>query len=115
MEIIDTHCHVSPVWHEPLELHFLQHPKHLGRGCHAHVRDLIQEEGPAVGELETSQPQLVCSGECSALVSEQVALQQVVRKRGAVDPDEGVPRSATRVVDGDGQQLLTGAVTWRWS
>ena len=37
---------------DPLDLALLQDPEHLGLGAQAHVPDLVEEDGAAVGELE---------------------------------------------------------------
>src|SRR5438093_436743 len=49
------------------------------------------------------------SGEGSALVPEELVLEQVGRQRCAVDRDERVGRPRRKPVHGPGHQLLTGA------
>ncbi|MNH11809.1 hypothetical protein D3C79_713330 [compost metagenome] len=67
----------------------LEHPQQLGLHGGGHVAHLIQEQGAAVGLGH--QPGLVGqgAGEGPLLVTEQLALDQVLRDGGAVDGDEG--------------------------
>ena len=55
-----------------------------------HVADLVEEEGAAVGLLEAAPvAPLVRAGEGALLVAEQLALEERLGQRGAVDRHEG--------------------------
>ena len=76
----------------------LQHAQHLGLRLQAHVADLVEEDRAAVGRLEHAAPLGHRAGERAALVAEQLALDQLLGNRRAVDLDErAVPPAAARV------------------
>ena len=58
-----------------------------------HVADLVEEERAAVRGLELADAPLVGAGERAALVAEELALEELVRDRRAVERDE---RAAAR-------------------
>jgi hypothetical protein len=94
---------------DPLELPLLEHAQEPGLEGQADLADLVEEEGTAVGLLETPLALGYGAGEGALLVTEKLRLQQVVWKGGAVQPDEGTARARGVVVDGVGDQLLAGA------
>ena len=63
---------------DALEFLFLEHAQELGLHSGGHFSDLIQQEGSAVGQLESSGARLVRARERSALVTEELALQEIV-------------------------------------
>jgi len=73
------------------------------------VAHLVQEQRPAVGELEAAHAPLEGPGEGPALVAEELALEEPGRDRGAVELDERPLLAAGRLVDRAGDQLLAGA------
>ena len=75
----------------------------------ADLPDLIEEQRPAVGQLEAPQLGVHRPGERAFLVPEQLALQQRLGQGGAVDGDERLI-SARRVgVEVSAEQLLARA------
>src|SRR5690606_7295346 len=74
-----------------------------------HLRDLVEEEGPAVGELEAAGLLVEGAGEGPLLVPEELVLQDLAGEGRAVDGDEGALLAARLVVDGAGDELLPGA------
>ena len=72
------------------------------------VPDLVEEQRAAVGHLHQSWLHRSRAGERALLVSEQLALQQVLRNRGAIDVDEWRIATWAIVVDRARQQLLAG-------
>ena len=66
----------------------LQHAQHLGLRLQAHVADLVEEDRAAVGDLELAAAIGDRAGERAAHVAEQLALDQLLRNRRAVDLDE---------------------------
>ncbi len=93
---------------DPLELALLQHPQHLHLEIRAHVPDLVQEDGAAVGHFEF--PLLVRkrTGKGPAAVAEKFALQQALRRRAAVDLDERLAAAGRALVNGPGNHALAG-------
>ena len=63
----------------------------------------------AVGQLELAAPHPGRAGERAALVTEQLALDQLGWNRGAVDLDERPRRERALAVDVRGEQLLAGS------
>ena len=72
------------------ELALLQHAQQLRLQAERHVADLVEEEGAAGGGLELADAALGGAGERAALVAEELALEQLVRDRRAVERDERV-------------------------
>src|SRR5439155_22887477 len=94
---------------EPLELTLLKHPEDLGLGHRREVRDLVEEQGAAVGELEAALLPPRRAGERALLVAEQLRLEQRLGQRRTVLRDErpAAPRRAR--VDRARDELLARA------
>jgi hypothetical protein len=73
-----------------------------------HVPDLVQEQRAAVRDLEFPQPRLD-SRRDAALDSEQLRLEKRLRKRRAIDRDEGLLRTVAARVNHPGNELLARA------
>ena len=73
------------------------------------IADLVEEQRPAVGDLDQAQLALAGVGEGAALVAEQLALDQGLRDRGAVELDERAARPRRAVVQHARDRLLAGA------
>src|SRR5262245_49242856 len=73
---------------EPTHHAVLGDPEELGLGARVHLRDLVEEEGTALGELEAARPPLEGAREGPLLVAEDLALEQRLGDRRAVDGDE---------------------------
>src|SRR5439155_26099110 len=58
------------------KLALLQHPEELCLGLEGQVRDLVEEKGAAVRQLEDAHPLPVGAGEGAAFVAEELALEQ---------------------------------------
>ncbi len=67
-----------------------------------------RKKGAARRELEASSPLRVRAGEGALLVTEELALEQVLGERGAVDRDEGPVGALAPAVDGVGRDLFPG-------
>ena len=85
---------------DPHELLLLQDPQDLGLRPQGHVADLVQEERAAIALLELADPPAVGPGEGAPLVAEQLALEEVLRDRGAVQRQEGRARPRAVLRDG---------------
>ena len=73
------------------------------------VADLIEEDRAAIRGLELADLELMGACEGSALVAEELALEQLAGHRGAVDLDEGAALADGRVVDRARGHVLAGA------
>src|SRR5262249_27577789 len=91
------------------EVALLEDAQELGLRGVVHLRDLVEEQGAAVGQLEASQAAFGGAGEGSALVTEQLALDERLRDRRAVDGDERLVASVREIVDRAGHELLARA------
>src|SRR5262249_30022956 len=74
-----------------------------------HLAHLVEEEGAAVRALEASWPPCGGTGEGALLHAEQLGLEERLRKRAAVDRDEGAGAAAGELVQRTRSQLLPGA------
>ena len=72
---------------------FLKKAQQVGLQLHRQIADFIEEQGAAVGRLNTSDLALVGAGERAFFVAEQLGLDQVFRDGAAIDRDKrlGVP------------------------
>ncbi len=80
---------------------------HLERG--RRVPDLVEQDRAAVCMLEEPALVAVRPGEGALAVAEELALEQRVGQRPAVDRDEEVPAARALLVDRAGHELLAGA------
>src|SRR2546426_711377 len=91
---------------DPLELALLQDAQDLGLRLRPHVADLVEEERPAVGDLELALARRDRPREGALLVTEELALDQLARERRAVHLDERLRAPRAVVVERVGDQLL---------
>ena len=98
-----------PAVTHPFDDALLQHAQQLDLHHGRHIADLVQEEGAAAGLLEASAPVADRSGVGPAHVSEELALEQVLRQRRAVDLHEGTGRPSAGLVHRTGHEFLAGA------
>ncbi len=92
-----------------LDLPVLQRAQQLGLGRGGELADLVEEERPAVGQLEGARAIRAGRGEGALDVPEELALHQVLGDRPAVSDDEGLLHALAHAVDLFGQQLLARA------
>ena len=77
----------------------LEHAQQLGLQRERHLADLVEEQRAAVGGFEEADLALVGAGERAALVAEQLALEQRLGQRRAVELDQRLV-AAARLVGG---------------
>ena len=94
---------------DALELALLQHAQDLGLRLEAHVADLVEQEGPAVGDLELAFARRRRAGEGPLLVAEELALDELPGEGRAVDLHERPAAAGAVVVEGVRDELLAGA------
>ena len=94
---------------DALEPALLEHAQELGLQAERQLADLVEEQRAAVGHLEAAGLLFGRAGERALLVAEQLALDQRLGERGAVDGDARTLRAARRAVDRARDHLLAGA------
>ena len=87
----------------------LQRAQELGLHGHRQLADLVEEDRSTVGRFDVAHPGRDRAGEGSLGVTEQLALDEVLRDRAAVDHDEGPLAPWRGVVDGPRDELLARA------
>jgi len=70
---------------DALKLAILQQAKHFGLRGKRHIADLVEKDRTAMALLELTDPLPVGAGERAFLMAEQLAFQQRLGDRGAVD------------------------------
>src|SRR4030095_14421031 len=98
----------------------VQERQNLRLECRWKQRDLVEEQGAAVGELEEAGVRATSVGESPALIAEQLRFEQVFGNRGAVDIDEGTARAGAGPMNRAGDETLAGPrlaadQEWRWA
>ena len=71
--------------------------------------DLVEKDRAGVGRFEAAGAVVDRAGERAADVAEQLAFQQALAQRAAVDAHERPVAALAELVDGVGDQLLAGA------
>jgi hypothetical protein len=94
---------------DPLEPPLLQHAQQLRLQLGLELGHLVQEERPALGELDAPAPAGGGAGERALLVAEQLALEQGLGQCGAVHRDEGSRRPGAPGVHRPRRHLLADA------
>ena len=89
---------------EAPEGHLLEHLEQLGLRPGAQLADLVEEQRAAVGRLEQAALLRLGVGEGAALVAEQLALEQVLGQRRAVDLDERLVAARPACGGGSGRR-----------
>ena len=94
---------------DSLDLALLQHAEQSHLHARGDVRDLVEEEGAGRGLLEAAGSLPCGPGERARLVAEQLALEDTVGDRGAVETNERARAPGARFLDQAGNELLAGA------
>ena len=94
---------------DALELVFLQNAQQLRLSKERHLADLVQKERAALRHLDlTDLAALFRARERALLIAEEFAFKEIVGDARAVDGDERILVAAALLVDGTGDELLTG-------
>ena len=91
-----------------LELALLQDAQQLHLRGEVDVANLVEEQRPAVGELEAAFLPRLGAGKRALLVAEQLRFDQAFGQRGTAHFDERLLRAQGAVVNGVRDQLLAG-------
>ena len=91
------------------DLPLLEDAQQIGLGLQADIGDLVQENRAAHRGFELALLAVLRAGEGALLVAEQLAFDQGLRQRAAVDHHERVVAPRAQAVDGAGHQFLSGA------
>src|SRR5438876_6796572 len=88
------------------ELAVLEHVQELGLEPQRRLPDLVEEERALIGRLELPRLLPIRARECALLVTEQLGLEQLTGKRGAVHLQELAMGAWRRLVDRPGHHFL---------
>ena len=94
---------------DAVERPLLQDAQELALRRRRELADLVEEDRAAVGQLELAQPARGRAREGAPLVAEELALEQRLGNRGAVDRDEGAVAPGRERVDRAREELLARA------
>jgi hypothetical protein len=107
------HAHVRAnrrrVGADRLNLSVLEESQQQRLHPHAHLRDLVQEDRPAVSLLQLSDLVAVRAGEAALDMAEQLRLEKRFRKRRAIQRNEALVRPRRTGVDEPGDHVLPDA------
>jgi hypothetical protein len=91
------------------EFLLLENAQEFGLEFERKIADFIEEERAAIGQLEASDFLADGAGEGAAFVAKEFGFEQSSGNRSAIDFDEGAVAAGAEIVDGAGEELLTGA------
>src|SRR5690606_22703760 len=94
---------------DPLVLVLLQHAQQLALQIERNLAHLVEEDRAAVRELKPAHPVPMRAGKRALHVPEELALEQLVRDRRAVDLDERTLAARAARVDHVRDELLADA------
>src|SRR5208283_3309123 len=94
---------------DALDFALLQHPQNLGLHGQRHVADFVEKDRAAVAELELADALGRRAGEGAFLVSEQLALDQILGNRGAIDRNKGPGGTMAVLENAPRHEFLAGA------
>jgi len=86
----------------------LEHAQELRLRRRGKLTDFVEQQRATHRELEAATLQLVSTGKSTALVTEQLGLDEGFRQRRAVERDEGPVRTRAGVMDRPSQNLFAG-------
>src|SRR4029453_8978923 len=93
---------------DTLETFFFERAQDLRLQAERQVADLVEEQRPAVRQLEASGLPCHGPGERSLLVAEELGLEQRLGNCGTVDRDKGGFSTRAERMERAGEQLLAG-------
>ncbi len=106
----DAHVHSDrAVPADALKGMTFEHPQQLRLSRQVQLAYFVQEDRAAIGRLKLADLLFGCSREGPFLVSEQLALQQGLRKGGTVQADKRPVLATARVVQSASDKLLPGS------
>ena len=106
------HAHVDANRCAPadtLELTLLQDAEQRDLGLHRQLADFVEEDGPAVRQLEATEAPLRRTGERPFLVAEELRRDQLARNGRAVHAHEGAGATRRPPMDRAGDEFLARA------
>ncbi len=92
----------------PTNLAAFEHAEQLGLHRLGQLADLVQKHRPAVGHFEQPDAMLVGPRETSFAMAEQLAFDEVLRQRPAIDRHERLIGPQALLVEGSGDEFLAG-------
>src|SRR5271156_2763363 len=106
------HAHINRRFHfasQAAQLMVFEYAQQLGLRGYRHLADFVEQYSAPFSQFEASGTALQGSGKCTLFMSEDFALDQCFRNRGAVYGHEGTLAARTELVDGASHQLFAGA------
>ena len=103
--------HVDPeglVLSHAADLSRLEKPQQLDLHALVKLADLVEEERAAIGDLEEPLAVHIGTGEGPLAMAEELALDQVLGQRAAVDRDERAAGAIALLVEAARDQFLAG-------
>jgi hypothetical protein len=94
---------------QPLILALLQKPQKLRLRREAHLAHFIEEQHASRGHLDVPGFRLLRAGEGATFVAEELRLEQLFRKRRAVDGDKGAMSTRRFPMNEPGNHFFAGA------
>ncbi len=91
------------------DLLFLQDAQQVGLRLQADVGNLVEKNRAALGYFELAFLAVLRAGEGALLVAEELAFEQRLGQRAAVDGNHGHEAPRAQIVNGAGHQFLAGA------
>src|SRR5687767_8351508 len=92
---------------DALELVMLQHTQQLRLEMRRELANLVEKDSAAVGDLEPALLERMRAGERAPLVAEELAFEERLGQRRAVDGDEWTARPMAVLVNGARGQFLS--------
>ena len=106
----DAHIDVDRlVLADAANLAALQHAQQLGLHRFGQLADFVEKDRAAVGDFEQADAMLVGAGERAFAMAEQLAFDQRLGQRAAIDRHKRHLGPRALLVNGAGDQLLAGA------
>ena len=105
----------GPVAADSHHLPFFEHAKQLGLRRQRQLSDLVEEQRSGAGVLERAPAQPIGARERAALVAEQLALDELLGQRRAVDGDQRRLRAGSSAMQLARDQFLARAALARRS
>ncbi|EDP64347.1 hypothetical protein BAL199_08998 [alpha proteobacterium BAL199] len=93
---------------DPLDRALLQYPQQPDLGVQRHRLDLVQEHRSTLGKLKPADPTTLGTGESPRFVPEQLAPDQSLRQRPAIDGNERAGSPVAGLVQSARHQFLAG-------
>ena len=107
-EVLQLHAEICAGLADPPDFALLQKAQQFGLKIERHLTDLVEKESPPFREFDQSLLTPLGIGEGALLVAEELAFQEILRQRRAVDLHERLVHGVTLEMNRLGHELLPG-------